>query len=143
MSVGTLRDQVIYPDTVSDMSSRGMTDNNLMDILSIVNLQHIVSREGGWDAVQDWKDVLSGGEKQRMGVARIFYHKYELLTCVHMPSRIMEIVDSCGISYDWLIYVLKTIANPSRHGLCFRASMLYDLNFPHSLHFSVTYVVDC
>ncbi|NXK55302.1 ABCD3 protein, partial [Chauna torquata] len=69
MTLGTLRDQVIYPDTLEDQRKKGISDQVVLkEYLDNVQLGQILEREGGWDSVQDWMDVLSGGEKQRMAV---------------------------------------------------------------------------
>jgi ATP-binding cassette subfamily D (ALD) protein 3 len=46
-----------------------------MSLLQVVRLAYLVEREGGFDAVQDWASALSGGEKQRIAMARLFYHQ--------------------------------------------------------------------
>ncbi|WEW56675.1 ATP-binding cassette long-chain fatty acid transporter pxa2 [Emydomyces testavorans] len=75
LSRGTLRQQVIYPDGVKEMHDKGVTDSDLYDILSILEISSIVDRPRGWDAEEEWRDVLSGGLQQRIAMARLFYHK--------------------------------------------------------------------
>jgi ABC-type uncharacterized transport system fused permease/ATPase subunit len=57
------------------MKRKKLKDNDLLDLLKIVKLDYLVEREGGFNSVKEWIDVLSGGEKQRIAMARMFYHK--------------------------------------------------------------------
>ncbi|KAH8406420.1 hypothetical protein KR222_004120 [Zaprionus bogoriensis] len=44
MSIGSLCDQIIYPDTRDDMNRKGITEDQLRDILKLVSLEHIAQR---------------------------------------------------------------------------------------------------
>lgn len=62
------KNRVIYPHSYADMLASGRTDAELMQILRAVHLEYIPGREGGWETKKEWKDVFSGGEKQRVGI---------------------------------------------------------------------------
>src|SRR5258708_35781030 len=82
LSAGSLRQQIIYPDSLRIMRSKGITDDDLLSILRILDLDHLVSSfPEGWDAEAEWRDVLSGGLQQRVAMARLFYNrpKYAIL----------------------------------------------------------------
>lgn len=75
---GTFRDQIIYPMSSEEFFDKGLRDYSLVQILKEVNLDYLLGRDVGWsymDVVADWKDVLSGGEKQRMNFARILFRR--------------------------------------------------------------------
>ncbi|CDS12272.1 Putative ATP-binding cassette, subfamily D(ALD), member 2 [Lichtheimia ramosa] len=93
LSLGTLRDQILYPDTLEDMKKRNVTDDDLLKILQVVQIEHIVEREGGWDTEKEWVIALSGGDKQRIAMARLFYHspRYAILDeCTSAVSMDIE-----------------------------------------------------
>ena len=75
MPSGTLRDQIIYPHKKLEMRQKGVTDDDLAEILKEIGCDYLLARENGFEAEGDWNYVLSGGEKQRLAMARLFYHK--------------------------------------------------------------------
>ncbi|KAL7287473.1 hypothetical protein TKK_0018574 [Trichogramma kaykai] len=107
MTLGTLRDQVIYPHTRAEMLRRGNAkDEDLQKYLDLVQLGHLLERESqpgsegqGWDTVADWMDVLSGGEKQRIAMARLFYHKPQFAILDECTSAVSVDVEDSMYSY--------------------------------------------
>lgn len=81
LSRGSLRQQIIYPDSTREMREKGVTDDDLYRILSTVEIEGIVDREGGWEVEKEWRDALSSGLQQRVAMARLFYHapRYAIL----------------------------------------------------------------
>ncbi|TVY53124.1 Peroxisomal long-chain fatty acid import protein 2 [Lachnellula cervina] len=98
LSVGTLRDQVIYPDGELEMRNKGRRDIELKHVLEEAKLGYLPDREGGWDTRKEWKDVLSGGEKQRMGIARLLYHEPRYAVIDEGTSAVSSDVE--GLLYE-------------------------------------------
>ncbi|KAJ3088108.1 ATP-binding cassette sub- D member 3, partial [Quaeritorhiza haematococci] len=99
LALGTLRDQVIYPHSTGQARTRGFTDDKIAELLRAVHLEYLVAREGGWDAVADWADVLSGGEKQRVAMARLFYHRPEFAILDECTSAVSVDVEALMYNY--------------------------------------------
>ncbi|OTB04422.1 hypothetical protein M426DRAFT_320785 [Hypoxylon sp. CI-4A] len=98
LSVGTLRDQVIYPDGEVDMRLKRKSEDDLKRVLDAAKLGYLPDREGGWDTRKEWKDVLSGGEKQRVGIARLLYHEPQYAVIDEGTSAVSSDVE--GLLYE-------------------------------------------
>lgn len=101
-TTGNLRDQIIYPHTYSDMLEMGYNDDYLYHILREVKLEYLLTREGNFNVVKDWKDVLSGGEKQRMSIARVLFMHPKLVILDESTNAVSTDVE------DYLFELLRT-----------------------------------
>lgn len=117
--LGTLRDQIIYPHTVTDMKRLGVTDEDLKQLLAIVDPQQKITTDWKFDEIRDWFYAFSGGQKQRVAMARLFYHrpKYAILDeCTSAVSdeiedKIYETCKELGIT----IFTVSHRKNLARH----------------------------
>ncbi|XP_057541613.1 ABC transporter D family member 1-like isoform X1 [Amaranthus tricolor] len=118
--LGTLRDQVIYPLSreeaqISVLQRHGghctcnsstFLDMHLKDILKNVKLLYLLEREGGLNAILNWEDVLSLGEQQRIGMARLFFHKPKFAvldectnaTSIDVEEHLYKLANELGIT---------------------------------------------
>jgi vitamin B12/bleomycin/antimicrobial peptide transport system ATP-binding/permease protein len=102
MLLGTLREQLIYPNL-----RENITDQEIQEALTIVNLEDLGDRMGGLDAEKDWAATLSQGEQQRLAFARILLSqpKYVILDeatsalDVANERRLYQLLQSLDMTY--------------------------------------------
>jgi putative ATP-binding cassette transporter len=102
MLLGTLREQVIYPNTRTNVS-----DEEIQKVLEQVNLGNLADRVGGLDVERDWPTVLSLGEQQRLAFARVLLSrpKYAMLDeatsalDVTNERELYELIQDLGVTY--------------------------------------------
>lgn len=97
---GTLRDLIIYPDI-----KQRKNDDELLKIIQDVALENLLAREeDGWETKKDWIDLQSGGERQRISFARLFYHlpKFAILD---------EATSAVSIDIEGTLYMLAKQKN--------------------------------
>ncbi|MDV2999567.1 MAG: Vitamin B12 transport ATP-binding protein BacA [Chroococcopsis gigantea SAG 12.99] len=102
MVLGSLRNQIVYPHRGENYS-----DEHIQSILEKVNLADLTARVGGLDVVLNWADVLSLGEQQRLGFARLLLvnPKYAVLdestSALDIPNErlVYSILQNSPITY--------------------------------------------
>jgi len=85
MVIGTLRQQLLYPH-----NDTTVTEEQLIEMLKFVKLGNLVDRVGSLDTELNWSEMLSTGEQQRIGFARLFLHKPKLAFLDEATSALDE-----------------------------------------------------
>ena len=86
----TFRQLITFPSEVCQSS-----DEELQDLLELCLLSRVCEMYGGLNSKYVWGDVLSGGEKQRVNLARVLYHKPDVVALDESTSAIDTQAEDC------------------------------------------------
>lgn len=78
---GTLREVLLRTG-----QETSVPDWKICDSLATLNLEHALAKSGGFDVEQNWSDILSLGEQQRLAFARVLLAAPQFVFLDH-PSR--------------------------------------------------------
>ncbi len=101
MPPGTLREQLLYPGR-----QKAPCDRELLQLLKVLGLEDLAKRDGGFDAEQDWDEGMSGGQHQRIAIARMLIAKPKLAILDEATSglddeneeRVYDLIRASGIT---------------------------------------------
>ena len=74
LCVGTLADQITYPQTVEQGLISELTTEQVTKWLEMVKLDYLTTRFSCFE-VLDWSTILSPGERQKIGFVRLLYQE--------------------------------------------------------------------
>lgn len=124
LNVGNLRDQIIYPLDYSQMLKKGYQDSDLIEILEEVGLAYLLKRfndDLNYSPSEEnqgnnpWFNLLSGGERQKMIIARILFHNKRFIVLDESTNAIS--FDLEDYLYEMLIRKKFTIITLSHRPL--------------------------
>ena len=93
LPVGTLRQQLIYPQLDGDTESGCVSDTEIIAMAADVGLSSVIEREGGLNAEKNWHDVLSGGERQRVAIVRVLFHRPNFVLLDECTSAVSQDIE--------------------------------------------------
>jgi putative ATP-binding cassette transporter len=108
MILGSLRHQLLYPRI-----DREVPEDELQTLLKAVNLPDLAQRCGGFEVEVDFAKVLSGGEAQRLAVARVLLGKPRYVVLDEATSALDP--ENEGKLYEALRALGITIVSVTHH----------------------------